>query len=431
MELLIIFTLIVLNGILSMAEIAIVSVKRSRFKYLKEQGDMRAGLVLDLTENPNTFFSTVQVGITLIGILTGALGGAVLSDPLSFLLIDLGVSVPLANSVALGFVVVSITLLSLIIGELVPKRLGFAFSEKLALFMSGPMYTLSRVFQPVVSVLSAVTDGILDLLQIHPKRNASVSEEEVRMLLQEGTTIGIFEKAEKNIVEKVLNIGDAKISTLMQSRSKVIYLDSNASYKEIKDTVLKHQYSYFPVAEGSLDNIVGVLRTDTFLAETILNGENSSIQELWHKPLLIPENKKVLEALELFKRSRIHLGVIIDEYGSVQGIVTLTDILEAIVGDLPDMNEQKEEQIVRRGHGSWFVDGLVPTAEFKDYFHVQTLTQEEGEYNTIGGAVMSELGRVPVAGDKIELEDLTVEVADMDGNRVDQLIVSRHKKEVH
>ena len=424
----VIFILIIFNGLLSMAEIAIISIKKSRLNQLIVEGNERAKLVLELVENPNHFFSTIQVGITLIGVFTGVFGGATLSAPLAYSLISLGLPESVSVPMAFIFIVVVITYLSLVIGELFPKRMGLHFSEKIALWISRPMKRLLVMFYPIVNILSLSTDFMFKLLQIEPSKNTQVSEEEVRLLIQEGAQMGVFEAVEKNIVEKVLNIGDAKVSSLMKARNKVVWLDINATPKELKDTILKHQYSYFPVSDGELDNIIGVLRTDSFLAETIEKGEKKhDLKSLLHKPLLIPENKKVLDALELFKRMRIHLGIILDEYGNVQGILTLTDILESIVGDIPDINEQEETQIIRRNKTTWFVDGLVSTVDFKEYFKIHEFPDEEEEqYNTIGGFVMNTLGRVPVTGDKVELNGYSLEVADMDGNRVDKLLIHKN-----
>ena len=429
MELLFIFLLILLNGFLSMAEVALISVKKSKLKHLASEGNINAEIALQMAENPNRFFSTVQVGITLIGILTGAISGVALSDPLSGLFRDMGLSSAVAETLGFSIVVVFVTYLSLVVGELVPKRLGMNFSERITLMVAGPMYNVARVFNPFINILSGSTDFLIDMFHLKAKKKLPVSEEEVRLLIQEGAQMGVFEAVEKNIVEKVLNIGDLKVTSLMRARNKVVWLDINDTDKEITDTVLENQYSYFPVANEELDNIIGVLRTDSFLAETIeKKGKKLDLKSLLHKPLLIPENKKVLDALELFKRMRIHLGIIIDEYGNVQGILTLTDILESIVGDIPDINEQEEAQIIRRNKNTWYVDGLVSTPDFKEYFKVHELPDEEEElYNTIGGFVMNALGQVPVTGDRVDVNGYNLEVADMDGNRVDKLIV--HKNE--
>jgi len=431
MTYLVIFILIIINGLLSMAEIAIISIKKSRLKHLIAQGNEQAKLLLEFVENPNHFFSTVQVGMTLIGVFTGVFGGATLSEPLAKAFMQLGMPHVAAMSFSLILVVVILTYLSLVIGELVPKRLGLQFSEKIALWISRPMNQLLSFFYPIVFILSASTDFIFRVLQIGPAKNTQVSEEEVRMLIKEGERVGIFETVEKNIVEQVLNIGDATVNSLMKSRNKITWLDINAPPNQIKDTVLKHQYSYFPVADGSIDNLVGILRTDTYLSELVDERRDVPLKELLHVPLLIPENKKVLEALELFKKKRLHLGVIIDEYGNVEGIITLTDILEAIVGDIPDINEQQERMIIKRSEHSWLVDGLLPTAEFKKYFGVDHLPQEVDEdFNTIGGFIMSQLGKIPFSGDSVNLNGYRIEVVDMDGNRVDKIMISNSETPV-
>jgi len=429
MELIIILFLIVLNGILSMSEIAIISVKKSRLKHLAQEGHPQAALALEIAENPNRFFSTVQVGITLIGILTGAIGGLVLAAPLAEVLELLRVPNTIAHTIAFSIVVALITYLSLVIGELVPKRLGMAFAERISLLVSGPMHSFSQLAYPFVEVLTNSTDTVMRMLNVRTRKKLPVSEEEVRLMINEGAQMGVFEAAEKNIVEKVLNIGDSKVTALMQARNKLIWLDINVTDKELTDTILEHQYSYFPVCNGELDKILGVIRTDSFLAHRITQGDKPlNIKKILHKPLLIPENKKVLDTLELFKRSRIHLGIIVDEYGSIEGVITLTDILESIVGELPDINEQEDTQIKKRNSTSWHVDGLVSTVDFKDFFHIDELPDEDEElYNTVGGFIMNSLERIPAEGDTIDLENYAIQVADMDGHRVDKVIVEKLK----
>lgn len=425
MEFIIILFLIALNSILSMSEIAIISVKKSRLKHLADEGNPQAAIALEMAENPNRFFSTVQVGITLIGILTGAFSGVTLSAPFSRFLMFLHIPEAIATTLAFSIVIVIVTYLSLVIGELVPKRMGMTFAERIALIVAQPMLSFSQLAYPFIEVLTRSTDTVMRMLNIRTKKKLPVSEEEVRMLIKEGAQMGVFEAAEKNIVEKVLNIGDAKVTALMHARSKIIWLDINSSEHDITETVLKHQYSYFPVSDGELDNIIGILRTDAFLAERIENkGTPLNLKSMLHKPVLIPENKKVLDMLELFKRMRIHQGIIIDEYGTVEGIITLTDILESIVGDLPDVNEQEDTQIKKRSKNSWYVDGLVSTTDFKEYFELDDLPDEDDEiYNTIGGFLMNALERIPTTGDTVAIDGYTLEVADMDGARVDKIIV--------
>jgi len=379
-----------------------------------------------MAENPNRFFSTIQVGITLVGILTGALSSVTLSRPMTDTLTNFNVPEGIAQTLSFATVIILVTYLSLVIGELVPKRMGMAFAERIALIVAEPMLYFSRIAYPFIELLTRSTDSIMKMLNITSKKKLPVSEEEVRILIKEGAQMGVFDIAEKNIVEKVLNIGDAKVTALMRARSKIVWLDINSTDEEITQTVLKHQYSYFPVSDGELDNVIGVLRTDSFLAERIQNkGGKLNLKTMLHKTVLIPETKKVLDMLELFKRKRVHQGIIIDEYGTIEGIITLTDILESIVGELPDINEQDDAQIKKRSDNSWFVDGLLSTSDFKEYFQIDELPDEnEIVFNTIGGFIMSNLERIPETGDKVQIQGYTLEVTDMDGHRVDKLLVT-------
>jgi putative hemolysin len=409
-----------------MVEIAIVTVKKSHLKKLKNQGNTNAAAALELVENPNRFFSTVQAGITLIGILTGAFSGIALSEPVSLILQDMGMSHGLSDSLGFIFIVVLVTYLSILIGELVPKRVGLNFPEPLALYFALPMLRLAQFFNPIVALLSSSTELIIKILRLNKRHKPAITDDDIRMLIHEGEQMGVFESEEKAIVEKVLNIGDMKVRALMKSRSEVEWIDISASPNEVQRIVLEHPYSHFPICDGGLDSVVGLMRTDTYLAETLNSDKPIDIRSVAQTPLLIPENKKVLEVLELFKRKRVHMGIIIDEYGSLQGIVTLTDILESIVGDIPNVDEVEESYIMKRTDTSWYVDGLITISEFREYFKIKYFPNANDEhFNTIGGFVMSYLGRVPVSGDSIKLDDYTLEVVDMDSNRVDKIVVNK------
>jgi len=426
MQYLVILFLISLNGLLSMIEFAFVSVPKTRLQKLAQDGNDFAVRALKIKENPNRFLSTIQVGITLIGIITGAIGGLELSLPAAQYLSNTGMSASLAEPLSFIFIVILITYLSLVFGELIPKRLGLNFSEKIILIFVSPMHKLSLIFYPVVTVLSKSTEFFLSLFQIKANKRQIINEDDVRILINETARLGIFDPAEKNIVEKVLDIKDTTVKSLMTTGNKVIWLDVNESIENINEIIKKYEYSYFPVCEGELDKIVGVIRTDSYLSASIGENKPKNIKPFMLKPLLIPENKKLLAALELFKRKRIHLGIIIDEYGNVEGIISLTDILEAIVGDIPDTNDLQTNQIIKRDTNSWFVDGLLSTSDFRDFFKIKNLGEgEDDDYHTIGGFVMDFLGRLPRVGDKILLAQYSIEVVDMDGNRVDKIMVRK------
>ncbi len=423
MELILILILILCNGLLSMAEMAIIASKKSKIQQLHQEGVKNADKVLHMIENPNTLFSTIQVGITLIGTFAGALGAVAFSSGFADVLKIIGFSVALSNSLAVAIVVFLITYFTIIIGELVPKRIGLSNPESISRWMALPMELLSILFRPLISILSTTTEGVLTTLNITPRKELPVGLEEIRILMQQGTRNGVFRSTEKNIVEKTLDLSDKKVASVMTARNKIVFIDVDSDINALKKAVLENQFSYYPVCKGSLDNIQGVINSDALLGAFIAH-QKINIKDLMYKPLLIPENIKALQVMELFKRHHIHMGIVIDEYGNVQGIVTVTDILEAIVGDLPEIHDKEEKQIIRRNQNSWLVDGLLSTAEMKNYFKIQGLPEEkEAGYNTVGGFVMHILGRVPVSGDVISIPGYKIEVMDMDINRVDKIML--------
>lgn len=425
MELFVILFLIFLNGLLSMAEIAMVSVKKSKLHQLEAEGNAQAEVVLKLTDDPNKLFSTIQVGITLIGILTGALSGITLSEPFAMYFNSLGIPMGISTSGAFILVVLLTTYISIVIGELVPKRIGMQYSEKISLSMAMPMQYLSEFFSYAVTVLSTSTNFILNILNIKQSKQAPISGEEIKLMVQEGAQLGVFGKAERNIVEKALNLADISVNSLMTSRNKIVWIDEKMSIEEIKNLVLDNPYSYYPVCREDIDSVKGIISYDEILTE-LLSSKNPNIKKHIIKAPLIPENKKVFNVLELFKRSRIHTGLIVDEYGHIEGLIHISDILEAIVGDLPEVNEKEEQKILKRSKNSWFVDGLLSVNDFKEYFDIEELPNEdEGGFNTIGGFVMDLVGRVPVSGDSFEIFNYSFEVVDMDGNRVDKIVVTK------
>ncbi len=427
MEIIIILALILLNGIFAMVEIAVISARKSRLQHLANEGNKNAQAVLDLKNSPNRFLSTVQIGITLIGILAGAFGGATIAENLASYFETISSLVPYSQALGIAIVVAVITYLSLIIGELVPKRLALSNPELIASLAARPMRILSNISGPLVSLLSISTDFILQMLNIKP-REELVSAEEIRLLIREGTRTGIFETAEKDIVERTLQLGDKKVNTLMTPRKEIIWLDIDSSFKTIRSKVAKHPHSHFPVCRDTIDKVLGVVMTEDILANFLME-EKIDLKKFLHKPLFIPESTDGIKVLELFKKSGIHMALVVDEYGNVQGIISMTDILEAIVGDIPTIDELGDQEIMKRDDGSFLVDGLVPIDEFKEHFHISRLPGEKsGHYHTVGGFVMYKLGRIPLLGDNFEIDLLRFEVLDMDGNRVDKILIIPLKK---
>jgi putative hemolysin len=424
MEIIIVLLLIVLNGAFAMSEIAIVSARKSKLQKQAQEGNKNAQVALDLAKSPNRFLSTVQIGITLIGIFAGAFGGATIADSLAKQLTTIPVIAPYSEAVALTIVVSVITYLSLVIGELVPKRIALNNPEKIAITVAQPMEKLSRISYPLVSLLSISTDWVFRILRIKKSPEPTVSDEEVKILLREGMQTGVFESAEKDIVERTFRLSDKKVNTLMTPRKEIIWLDVDSSFKTIRGKITDSPHAHFPICRDTIDKVIGIVRTESLLTD-FLAEEKINLKKILHKPLFIPESMDGLKVLELFKKSGIHMALVVDEYGNVQGLISLTDILEAIVGDIPTINEMEEKEITKRDDGTFLVDGLTPIDEFKDYFKIRKLPEERsGIYHTVGGFVTNNIGRIPVSGDSFELDQFRFEVMDMDGNRVDKVLIS-------
>jgi putative hemolysin len=419
----IIVLLIILNGIFAMSEIAVVSARKTRLQQWANEGDSKARAALELANAPNAFLATIQVGITLVGILAGAYGGATVASEVASGLDNIPWLASYSRPLSLAVVVVVITYLSLIIGELVPKRLALNSPERIASTMAIPMRALARLASPVVYLLGASTDAILRLLGVKPSIEPPVTEEEIRSLIAQGTQAGMFEEAEQEMVERVFRLGDRRASAVMTPRTEIVWIDSDSSLEEIQQTIADSIHSRFLVARDSLDNVLGVVQAKELLLH-FLRGEALDLVGNLQQPLYVPESMRALEVLELFKRSATHIALVIDEYGGIQGLVTPSDILEAIVGDLPVAGEEHEPLAVRREDGSWLLDGMLPIDDFKELFDLGRLPDEDqGVYQTLAGFVIMQLGRIPLVSDHFEWEGLRIEVVDMDGNRVDKLLV--------
>lgn len=420
LEILFIFLLILANGVFAMSEIAVVSSRKSRLKQQAEAGSLRARRALELAEHPNRFLSTVQVGITLIGVFAGAYGGASIAGQIEGELVGIPGIGPYSRQVALGLVVFVITYLSLIIGELVPKRIALTQPERIAGLIAGPMQMVSIVAAPLVKVLSVSTDLILRMLRIRKGSEAPVTEDEITALLQAGTEAGVFEEEEHEIVERLFWLGDQKVATLMTPRHRVEWLDVRDSPEDHRAEFIRHRYAYYLVCDGDLDHVLGMAGSKDLLA-TVLEGRPLNVTEVLRKPLFIPESLPALRLLEMFRETGIHLAVVIDEYGGVEGLITLHDVLEEITGDL----EVEDDRAVQRADGSWLVDGSLPMDEFWELLDLEERRSEERlGYNTLGGLVVTELGRIPKSGDTFEAGGMRLEVVDMDGHRVDKVLVS-------
>jgi putative hemolysin len=423
LEILVILLLIIVNGVFAMSEIAIVSARKVRLQQWANEGNTKARVALELANAPNHLLSTVQVGITLIGILAGAFGGATLAEKLAALLRRVSVPAPYSQAISLGIVVLSITYLSLIIGELVPKRVALNNPERIATTMAAPMQALSAIAAPVVHLLSASTEMVLRVLGIRPSSEPLVTEEEIKVLIEQGTEAGTFEVAEQDMVQRVFRLGDRRVNGLMTPRLEIVWLDLDDSPEENQRKMTGSIHARFPVCQGSLDTVLGIVQVIDLLAPS-LAGQPIDLTASLQPPLFVPENMLALKVLELFKQSGTHTALVVDEYGVIQGLVTLNDILEAIVGDIPSVEELADPQAVQREDGSWLLDGMLPVEDFFELFEIEELPEEQqGNYQTLGGFVITHLGRIPAAADHFEWGRLRFEVMDMDGNRVDKVLV--------
>ena len=425
-QIMFIIFLTIANGVFSMSEIAIVSARKARLQQWVNEGNTKARFALDLANSPNRLLSTVQIGITLIGILAGVLGGATISEELSARLISIPLLAPYSEAIALGIVVLGITYLTLVIGELVPKRIALHNAERIACTMAAPMRVLSQIASPAVHLLSISTDAVLRILGIRPVAEPPVTEEEINILIEQGMKAGTFEKAERDMVEHVFRLGDLRVGALMTPRTEIVWLDIDDSPEEIRRKISDSGHSRFPVGQGSLDNILGIVQVKDMLGRN-MEGKPADLKASLRRPLFVPESTHALKVLELFKQSGIHISLVVDEYGSVQGLVTLNDILEEIVGDIPSVEELKEPLAVQREDGSWLLDGMLPVNYFKEIFGIRELPGES-IYQTLGGFVLMQVGRIPHEGNHFEWGGLRFEVMDMDKNRIDKVLVMPVRK---
>jgi putative hemolysin len=421
---LIILLLLVFNGAFALSEIAVVSSRKARLQQLANEGDARARAALALANEPTRFLSTVQIGMTLVGILSGAIGQAAFSAPLEAQLDRIPVLAPYGHAISLGIVVLIITYLSLVIGELVPKRLALYNPERVASAIAQPMRLVSTITAPAVHLLTVSTEGVLRLLGSRPPAGPPITGDEINVLMAQGAQAGVFEEAEEKIVRSVFRLGDREVRVLMTPRPDIVWLDLNDPPEENTRKLTAGIYSRFPVARDSLDNVLGVIQTKDLL-RPCLAGETLDLAACLHPPLFVSETLPALELLQTFKQSRVQIALLVDEYGSVQGLVTLDDVLESIVGEIPSQEQNEEREAIQREDGSWLLGGLLPVDEFKDLFHVQELPGEErGDYQTLGGFVMMQMGRIPLTGDKFTWDVLNFEILDMDGRRVDKVLVT-------
>ena len=412
------------SGVLAMAELAIVSSRRERLQMLVDNGDKGALMALHLSREPTAFLSTVQVGITLIGILIGAFGSASLTDALAQLIAHVEVLEPYSRTIALAVVVGTITFFNVVLGELVPKRLALRNPERFAAALARPMSLLASVARPLVRLLTLATMFFLRVLGIKGDLSeTTVTEEEIKVLVEQGAQAGVFEEVERDMVESIFRFGDKQLRSLMTPRTEIAWLDINDPEEVIRETISQSHHSRFPVCDGTLDRVIGTVDAKDLLPDSWA-GKPFDLRAVLRPPLFLPETMLALRALERFKQTGIQGALLVDEFGGVEGMVTLIDMMEAIVGDIPTAEEIAEPPIVEREDGSYLVDGSLDVDDLKDLLDVDELP-DEGDYQTLGGFIVSLIGRLPRVGDRVEWEDYRFEVVDMDGNRIDKVLIAK------
>jgi putative hemolysin len=421
-ELLLVSVLIVLNGVFVMSEMAIVSARKVRLQQLANHGDRRAEVALDLAMSPDRFLPTVQVGITLMAILSGARGESAISRLLAPQLEQLlprQYSEPIAAILAIA----TITYLTIVIAELVPKQIALNSPEKIASFVARPIDLLARLSTPLIFMLSRSTNFVVKLFGIRRTERPEVTEEEIKVMIEQGTETGMFEESEQDMVEGVLSLGDLKIGALMTPRPDITWIDINDRVGITRQKIIDSDYSRLPVCEGELDRVLGVVHVADLLSQT-LKGEEINLTASLSQPLFIPESTRGLKVLEQFKKFGTHIAMVVDEYGVIQGLVTMHDLFEEIFGDITDFNEEPEEpQIIQREDGSWLLDGMLSIEELLEQFDIPESAIDRGNYHTLGGFAIMQLGKIPISGEYFEWRQLRFEIVDMDGKRVDKILV--------
>lgn len=428
LEVAILFVLILANGYLSMSEIALISSRKVRLQQQAEDGDNKAKAALKLIEHPNTFLSTVQVGITLVGTFAGAYGGATLASSLAKVFREISWLAPYSSVTAFLVVVLLTTYFTLVIGELIPKRLGLNNPEQTAKKVAGPMKTLSVLTAPVVRLLSASTELGLKLIGAKKSEEPPITEDEIKVLMEQGTQAGMFEEAEQDMIEDIFRLSDRTIGSVMTPRIELEWIDLTEPVEHIREQVIKSEHSRFPAAKSKLDNAQGILYAREFF-EKLLEGKPIIVEKLLKPPLYVPESTSVFDTLGKIKQAGVHEALVLDEYGGLLGFVTLYDMLKAIVGEIPGPGDDDEPSAVRRDDGSWLLDGLLDIDDLKEIIDVESLPDEiRVGYQTLGGFVMSQLGDIPRKGQTFVWNNLKFEVMDMDGNRIDQVLVSLQRQ---
>lgn len=421
LEIVFVLLLILMNGVLAMSELALVSSRKSRLEHMAGLGNKGARTALRLIEDPTRFLSTIQIGITLVGILAGAVSGATFADRFGDWLETYPSVAPHGDTIAIGLTVVVITYLSLIVGELVPKRIALANPELVASRVARRMKLLSQLAAPAVWLLKVSTDVVLRFMKLSAMRKESVIEDEVKSLIAEGTLAGIFAPQEREMMDGVLRLADRPVRVIMTPRSEVLWIDAQADHETLKRVAETSRFSRLLVCDGSIDKAVGVVHTKDLLPLALKN-EPISLKALMVPALIVLERLSVLKLIERFRLEGVHMAVVVDEYGVTEGVATLTDLLESIAGELPEGGEIAKPLIVQRSDGSWLVDGTMPIDEFEDRVSLRGL-REHGGFDTVAGFVLQQLDHLPTVGESFLYQNARFEVVGMDGRRIDKILV--------
>jgi putative hemolysin len=423
-EFLVLLLLILLNGFFSLSEMALVSSRKARLKLEADKGKSAYQLAFKTRESPSRYLSTIQVAITLIGILTGTVSGTTISQRLAGWLATFPALEKYAASISIAVVVLAITFLSVIIGELVPKSIALHNPEQIAAFTIRPMHFLSVLFFPIVRLLSAATDGLVRLMGFHRAAESAITPEEVKILVEQGEKSGVFEAAEREMVEGVLNLDDRRVTMFMTPRTDVVVLDTADTREAHVRAIIEHaEFGYLPVVEGDLDHAIGMLEVKRALTR-LAQGRFAGIRECMQSAVMIPESFSGLQALGILRDAKKSAGLIVDEYGGVSGLVTIGDLLE-VVANLSEIEQQEEPQVFKRSDGSYLVDGSMPIDEFAEALELNVEQFSREDYDTVAGFILHRTGAIPKAGDTIEWPPLSIEVVDMDGKRIDKVLVKK------
>ncbi len=422
MEIIIILLLILLNGVFSMSEIALVSARKTRLEAAAGKGNRKARKALKLANNPNRFLSTVQIGITLIGILTGIYSGEKITDDVTAFINQFAALQPHSESIAITLVLILVTYFSLVLGELLPKRVGLIAPEAIAKSMAGPMELLSKITAPFIWLLTKTTDLLIRILGIKKTNESQVTEEEIRAIIQEGTSAGAIEEIEQDIVENVFHLGEKHASSLMTQRRDISWLDINETPKEIMTRIVETRHKLYPVCDGDLDNVKGILFIKEIFSD-VVEGKPLDLQHHMKPAVFLPERMKAYRALEEMRRRKSSVSLIINEFGGVEGLLTINDIIDTLVTDFTE--EVTQQEIIARADGSYYVDASISLSDFCRFFDIETDDEVMQNYQSVGGLVLDKAQRFPETGFRFHWSGLEIEVADLDGNRIDKLVVAK------